>query len=341
MVRRGGHRVVSAATKAKISASLRGNKNAFRGGPRQKLSSRQKVANINARTKANRLNLSDAQLKQRAAVAKRLRARARAEEANGNPLNSKGIPTPSTIENRDTKVRDKVANAKKSVPKLEQKSAGIDSQTATREQKAAAKLASGKGSWVNGYLTPSQRKHIDGLTKAGKHDEAANTTHKALTESKTRIRAQAKAIKAQNGGGNFSKKENTHSSNNTAVMRRRVTEINNEKIAQHEKQLKLTTDVGIRRHLESEIAKLQSHNADIAKMGKRRADRSKPSTDPLTKATSKPKPLPHPLTRSRKPISQMNLTEKRMEANRADRMAELQPDRSAAWVMLARQLRQK
>lgn len=48
---------------------------------------------------------------------------------------------------------------------------------------------------------------------------------------------------------------------------------------------------------------------------------------------------PHPLTRSRKPISQMSDRERTDEANRADKMAERQPDRSAEWKALAGSLR--
>lgn len=48
---------------------------------------------------------------------------------------------------------------------------------------------------------------------------------------------------------------------------------------------------------------------------------------------------PHPLTRSRKPISQMSARERVDEANRADKMAGRQPDRSAEWEALARLLR--
>lgn len=60
-------------------------------------------------------------------------------------------------------------------------------------------------------------------------------------------------------------------------------------------------------------------------------------------AASKPRGAkvnePHPLTRSRKPISQMSPAERATEANRADQMASRQPDRSAEWELLAKQLR--
>jgi hypothetical protein len=76
---------VSAATKAKISAALVGNKNAFQGGPREKLTKRTQVSNINARTKAKAAAglLTPEQLSRRQAVAKRLRSQARREEALG------------------------------------------------------------------------------------------------------------------------------------------------------------------------------------------------------------------------------------------------------------------
>lgn len=81
-------RKLSAATKLKIARSLKGNKNAFSGGPKKSpLSTRQKIANINAATKAKKANLSSDQIARRASVAKRLRAQARREEAlgGGNP----------------------------------------------------------------------------------------------------------------------------------------------------------------------------------------------------------------------------------------------------------------
>lgn len=80
-------RSLSAATRLKISRSLRGNKNAFSGGPKKKLSTRDKIANINAATKAKKANLSSDQIARRQSVAKRLRAQARREEAlgGGNP----------------------------------------------------------------------------------------------------------------------------------------------------------------------------------------------------------------------------------------------------------------
>jgi hypothetical protein len=72
---------VSLATRLKIAASLKGNKNAYRGGPKARLSTRDKVANINAMAK--RPGLSAEQKSRRAKVAMRLRAQARKEEALG------------------------------------------------------------------------------------------------------------------------------------------------------------------------------------------------------------------------------------------------------------------
>lgn len=74
---------VSAATKLKIARSLKGNKNAFKGGPKKRLTTREKIANINAATKGKKMNLSSDQVARRQAVAKRLRAQARREEALG------------------------------------------------------------------------------------------------------------------------------------------------------------------------------------------------------------------------------------------------------------------
>lgn len=78
---------LSAVTKLKIARSLKGNKNAFKGGPKARLSTRQKIANINASTKAKKANLSSDQIARRQSVAKRLRAQARREEALGG-----GVP---------------------------------------------------------------------------------------------------------------------------------------------------------------------------------------------------------------------------------------------------------
>lgn len=80
-------KAVSAATRLKISRALRGNKNAFSGGSKKKLSTRDKIANINAATKAKKANLSSDQIARRQSVAKRLRAQARREEALGG-----GVP---------------------------------------------------------------------------------------------------------------------------------------------------------------------------------------------------------------------------------------------------------
>lgn len=82
---------LSAATKLKIARSLKGNKNAFKGGSKARLSTRQKIANINASTKAKKANLSSDQIARRQSVAKRLRAQARREEAlgGGNPAEMK------------------------------------------------------------------------------------------------------------------------------------------------------------------------------------------------------------------------------------------------------------
>lgn len=80
-------KAVSAATRLKISRALKGNKNAFSGGSKKKLSTRDKIANINAATKAKKANLSSDQIARRQSVAKRLRAQARREEALGG-----GVP---------------------------------------------------------------------------------------------------------------------------------------------------------------------------------------------------------------------------------------------------------
>lgn len=91
---------LSAATKLKIARSLKGNKNAFRGGPKKSgLSTRQKIANINAATKAKKANLSSDQIARRQAVAKRLRAQARREEALGGGQATKMVTNEQNLAN--------------------------------------------------------------------------------------------------------------------------------------------------------------------------------------------------------------------------------------------------
>jgi hypothetical protein len=96
-----GRRILSAATKAKISASLKGNKNAYSGGPkkvskpRKPLTARQKVANINAAAKKKKMTLSPDAIERRRKVAQRLRTVARQEEAGISPAHSKPIPKPN------------------------------------------------------------------------------------------------------------------------------------------------------------------------------------------------------------------------------------------------------
>jgi hypothetical protein len=229
MVRRGGHRVASAATKAKIAASLRGNKNAFRGGPKKRLTSREKVANINARTKANKVNLSDAQLRQRAAVAKRLRSRARAEEAGIKPDHSKPIPTPNTIAKRNVEVKENASLAKNKIAKVDrsftrngtgkQQGNSTTSKKAARTRGTMSAMSMGHSNAVQKRIAQANR---NGLINANQRDLA-------VRELKSRMQGR------------------------------------------------------IKRNTEKRIA--------VMNAGKT-ANRSKPSTDPLTKATSKPKSLP-------------------------------------------------
>jgi len=233
---------VSLATKAKIAASLRGNKNAFRGGPKKRLSNREKVANINARTKANKLNLSDAQLRQRAAVAKRLRARARAEEAGIKPNHAKPIPTTTTIAKRNVEVKENVAIAKHKIAPVETKKAGGNSQSET-ESRARSKL----------------------------------------TEAQTRLRV----AKTNNGEGNFNKTQNK-SLRSQVEVRADITAL--------EKQLSVAKQRNARASASQIIGKLNKLDREMAQIRAAgqpsKADRSKSSTDPLTKRTSRPRSLP-------------------------------------------------
>jgi hypothetical protein len=314
---RGGHRVASAATKAKISASLRGNKNAYRGGPKKRLTAREKVANINARTKANKVNLSDAQIRQRSAVAKRLRARARIEEANGNPLNSKGIPKPSTIEKRDVEVKENVNRAKNKVPGLEQKFTrnGRGKQQANSTTAARAAKARGQnGAMTMGHLTAVDRRISN--ARANNRitvDQAVQARQEVRRRMQERVsRDTAKRVAAMNNGdSNFTRTTKPGATigktRNSAAMKARVTEMNNEQIAGLNSQI-----VAIERSIQSgavsrqrgqaeqlqlsdKIKNLRQHNADIAQLGKRKkADRTANSkdVDPRVKSTAKPRPLP-------------------------------------------------
>lgn len=291
MARR-GHRVLSGATKAKIAASLRGNKNAFRGGPKkQRLTQRQKVANINARTKANKANLSDAQIRQRSAVAKRLRARARAEEAGIQPAHSKPIPTPDTITQRDSKLRADASRVRGSIAKIETHSSGVDNHTASKEQKAAARLASGKGQYAQGFLTASQKAEVQRLQREGKHNAAGAVAHNAKNQSQGRIAQHVAALNS--GKGNFN-------NNNQKLI-----DVNNKGIAKRNEEIGrlLKSGSSNESHLQNlldEVGALHAANKDLASASPTdvrrnripKANRAKPSTDPLTKATSKPRTFP-------------------------------------------------
>jgi hypothetical protein len=313
---RGGHRVLSAGTKAKISASLRGNKNAYRGGPKKRLTSREKVANINARTKQNKVNLSDAQIRQRSAVAKRLRARARIEEANGNPLNSKGIPKPSTIEKRDVEVKENVARAKNKVPGLEQKftrNGTGKQQASSTTAKRAARARTPLSATSMGHMNAVQQR-LNGAEKSGRISSSQNKAARAELSNRVQTRVSrdtAKRVAAmKNGDSNFTRTTKPGATvgktRNSAAMKARVIDMNNEQIAGLNNQIvaieKSIQSGAVSRQrgqaeqlqLSDKIKNLHQHNADIAQMGKRnKADRTANSkdADPRVKSTAKPAPM--------------------------------------------------
>lgn len=145
---------VSAVTKAKISAALVGNKNAFQGGPKQRIDKRTQVSNINARTKAKVAAglLTPEQAARRQAVAKRLRHQARRDEALGKgpggaipqvgSTPSGTSPNPRRIKTHaDETVRrsSKRTAAEKSTSA---KNTGVQARVATREKTVDAAIHS-------------------------------------------------------------------------------------------------------------------------------------------------------------------------------------------------------
>lgn len=110
---------VSLSTRLKIAASLKGNKNAYKGGPKKKLTAREKVANINARK--NSANLSTEQRLRREKVAKRLRAEARKEESLGGGVSNSTPHAGVANKTPAMKTADKLATG--NIPKLKDQTA--------------------------------------------------------------------------------------------------------------------------------------------------------------------------------------------------------------------------
>jgi hypothetical protein len=322
---RGGHRTVSLATKAKIAASLRGNKNAYRGGPKKrtsgnKLTARQKVANINARTNQKKLQLNDAQIKQRQAVAKRLRARARAEEAGIKPEHSKPIPSPTTVTKEDSKIRADTARAHGSIAKAETSSAGKNSRVVNPEEMAAT-AAKNARNYVTMHGTDGARKKYQQLASRknpGRQvrtdmlalDKAISETHAArandrrggmstnqtikrdqVQNQKIADAASKRVAKANNGGGNFAKSENKPTPRQSSRQEiedaiRGLDEVidskNKQYLRANAKGNKKGSD-----QLKNELLSLTSSKNDLFKKlnPTKRADRSDPAKqdDPLAK----------------------------------------------------------
>jgi hypothetical protein len=291
-----GHRVLSATTKAKIAASLRGNKNAYSGGPKKRLTSREKVANINARTKANKLNLSDAQIRQRTAVAKRLRARARTEEAGIKPDHSKSIPTPSTITQRDSKLRADASRMKGSIAKAETKSVG---RTEPRRDPEAARAAQARQN-RDMANTKEARRRVENARKQG---TITTVSKEKLGLERAQQRNTAKRVaKTNTGDGNFSNSQNKSSVHSAIEAHDRMIDQKTQQmndIWEKVKTRKVTLKSANRAidQLAFEKSELKEAKKDL--QSKVHADRSKPSTDPLTKATSKPKVIGGSLERRR------------------------------------------
>lgn len=150
------HKVISAATRVKISRSLMGNRNAFKG---RKLTTREKVANINNAKNKKRLVLSDEQLQRRAKVAQRLRSQARKEEGHVSVPRGPNVKMidPTRVGagvGRGKAAPRKASSVKATAPKANNvKSNFVKSSSADLYSKAAARVESARQA---GRLTNQQ-----------------------------------------------------------------------------------------------------------------------------------------------------------------------------------------
>jgi hypothetical protein len=256
------------------------------------LTQRQKVANINARTKANKANLSDAQIRQRSAVAKRLRARARAEEAGIQPAHSNAIPTANTITQRDSKLRADASRVRGSIAKSETKSAGRTEPRRDPEAARAAQVQQNRD-MAN---TKEARRRVENARKQG---TITTLSKEKLGLERAQQRNVAKRVANANAGkGNFNKQNDVQAANRLQDRRENnqiagLIAAHADMITQKSNQLSRAQKRGNKKgadQLTFEIAQLKKDHADL--QSKLKVDRSKPGTDPLTKATSKPRALP-------------------------------------------------
>jgi hypothetical protein len=281
-----GRRILSAATKAKISASLKGNKNAYSGGPkkvRKPLTARQKVANINAASKKKKMTLSPDAIERRRKVAQRLRTVARAEEAGIKPAHSKPIPKvkgpdPSDLDGPEIRVRVKgklkgatiVGNKGPiHVGSGDQFNNGVKQPKGPQPSKAAKKVA--KNNSGNTVVVGNR----DGSTTVIHTD--ANST--VIINGKNQV-----SVKKPKSGPDMTARNNVVAANfyamhGTAGLEKKIGSMdrNITKLSASDYNL-----LGALKEIRD------GNNAHI-----RAASRAKPPTDPLAKHGS-PKPLPKP-----------------------------------------------
>lgn len=277
---RGGHRKLSVTTKLKIAASLKGNKNAYRGGPKKRLTTRQQVANINARSKANKAKLSDAQLRQRQSVAKRLRARARSEEAGISPNHTKAIPSPAAED--------------KSPKSLESKARvhGAVNRATVKKDPASAPIASGRHGSSSDVIAASKARRDSSKSNAARYEQmhgtkGLKTKLGALESRKSQnadTRSQIQGIKAH-----LANSEVDPATEAKEIKKGQAMSAGKSKIAQGFLTLKQKEEITalqqannydsvaagpkVGRYLAESRARIAQHKAA--------ADRSKPQADPL------------------------------------------------------------
>lgn len=182
-------RSLSAATRLKISRSLKGNKNAFSGGPKKKLSTRDKIANINAATKAKKANLSSDQIARRQSVAKRLRAQARREEALGG-----GVPEVLKT-NEQAKAESGVTRSRGSSGSIEKVKERARQTARENNQRREAETAKQRGREASAPRAAKQ--NLNAPQKPAEQHKAALSPAQRRRQQRSKFEAdQAKARQA-------------------------------------------------------------------------------------------------------------------------------------------------
>ena len=201
---------VSAVTRAKISAALVGNKNAFQGGPKQKISKRTQVSNINSRTreKAAAGLLTADQVARRQAVAKRLRHQARREEALGKgpggaipqmgSTPSGTSPNPRRIKTHADEVTRRTSTRSASQKSTRAKNNGV--QLRVQIDRTGHELVGGLPDRT------SPRRDQTGLA-AGGSDRSRKTAIQSATEQIANLQSQRDLLNSQFARGQITNKE--------------------------------------------------------------------------------------------------------------------------------------